>query len=85
MTEGGKNPIKKTGDHNWDTERMQFQKEQGNVSRGSDYINMKSKANEVKEALGESRGGDRKIISTDSPPILDDGSRHKSPQKGDNS
>ena len=32
MTEGGKDVIKKTGDHNWDMERMQFQKEQGNVS-----------------------------------------------------
>lgn len=64
---------------------MQFQKEQGNIASGSDYINRNSKANEVKEALGDSRNGDRKITNTDSAPILDDSSRHKSPQKDDNS
>ena len=58
MTEGGKNTTKKTGDHNWDMERMQFQKEQGNVSSGTDYINRNSKGNDVKEALGDSRSGD---------------------------
>jgi len=81
-----KNPIKKTADHIWDTERMQFQKEQGNISSGSDYINRNSKANEVKETLGDSRNGDRKKTNTDSPPILDDSSsRHKSPQNENNS
>jgi hypothetical protein len=28
MTEGGKKAIKKTGDHNWDMERMQCEKDQ---------------------------------------------------------
>ena len=64
---------------------MQFQKEQGNISSGSDYINRNSKANEVKEASGDSRNGDRKITNTDNAPILDDSSRHKSTHKDDNS
>jgi hypothetical protein len=85
MTEGGKNTIKKKGDHNWDMERMQFQKAQGNVSGGTDYINMNSKGNDINGALGDILGGDRQITNTDSTPIPGDGSRHKSPQKGDNS
>jgi hypothetical protein len=39
MTEGGKHAIKKTGDHNWDIGRMQFEKELGNVSDEKDYVN----------------------------------------------
>jgi hypothetical protein len=68
-----------------ETDRIQFQKEQQTVSSVSDYINRNSKANEIKEALGDSRNGERKITNTDSPPILDVNSRHKSPQKDDNS
>ncbi len=85
MTEGGKNAIKKTGDHNWDMERMQFQKERGNVSSGSDYINMNSNANDVNEAEGDSRGGGcyGQRTNTDSNSIADDGSLHKRPQKED--
>jgi hypothetical protein len=52
MTEGGKNAIKKTGDHNWDMERMQFQKEQGNVSSENDYVNRERKTSNVQEAMG---------------------------------
>jgi hypothetical protein len=43
MTEGGKDAIKKTGDHNWDMERMQFQKERGNVSGENDYVGNKGR------------------------------------------
>jgi hypothetical protein len=52
MTEGGKNAIKKTGDHNWDMERMQFQKEQGNVSSENDYVNRERKTSNVQESMG---------------------------------
>jgi hypothetical protein len=55
MTEGGKKAIKKTGDPNWDMERMQSEKVQGNISSGSDYVNMNSKIEDVKAALGNSR------------------------------
>lgn len=43
MTEGGKDAIKKTGDHNWHMERMQFQKERGNVSGENDYVGSKGR------------------------------------------
>jgi hypothetical protein len=54
MTEGRKKAIKKTDDHNWDMERMQSEKEQGNISSGSDYVDMNSKVEDVKAALGNS-------------------------------
>ena len=42
MTEGGKDVIKKTGDHNWDLERMQSQKGPGNVSGENEYVNLET-------------------------------------------
>jgi len=56
MTEGGKDAIKKTGDHNWDMERMQFQKERGNVSGENDYVNLETKAGRVQEEMGSKNG-----------------------------
>jgi hypothetical protein len=41
MTEGGKDVIRKTEDHNWDMKRMQFEKERANVSDEKDYVNAK--------------------------------------------
>ena len=64
MTEEGKDAIKKTGDHNWDMERMQFQKEQGKVSSENDYVNIKSKADNVHETIGGSSDGVELITST---------------------
>jgi hypothetical protein len=51
MREGRKKAIKKTGDHNWDMERMQFEKDNANVSSESDYVNMKTKADDVQMAM----------------------------------
>jgi hypothetical protein len=56
MTEGGKDPIKKRGDHNWDMERMQFEKERGNVSSANDYVNLETKTAGVQEAMGSNSG-----------------------------
>jgi hypothetical protein len=56
MTEGGKDPIKKRGDHNWDMERMQFEKERGNVSSANDYVNLETKTASVQEAMGSNSG-----------------------------
>jgi hypothetical protein len=44
MTEGGRDAKNKTGDHNWDMERMQFQKERGNVLGENDYVSLETKA-----------------------------------------
>lgn len=44
MTQGRKSELNKTGDHNWDMERMQNQKEKGNVSAKQNYVNTKAKA-----------------------------------------
>ena len=41
MTEGGKDVIRKTEDHNWDMKRVQFEKERANVSDEKDYVNAK--------------------------------------------
>ncbi|HEX2169993.1 MAG TPA: hypothetical protein VHF65_06815 [Nitrososphaera sp.] len=54
MKEVGKT-IKKTGDHNWNIERMQSEKDQGELSSGSDYVDMNSKVEDVKAALSISR------------------------------
>jgi hypothetical protein len=56
MTEGGKDPIKKRGDHNRDMERMQFEKERGNVSSANDYVNLETKTASVQEAMGSNSG-----------------------------
>ncbi|MDQ3851275.1 MAG: hypothetical protein M3299_00400 [Thermoproteota archaeon] len=58
MTEGGKDALKKTGDHNWDMERMQFQKDQGNVSGENDYVNLETKTSRVQEAMGSKNGNE---------------------------
>jgi|ERR671918_710962 hypothetical protein len=63
LTEGGSDAIKKTGDHNWDMERMQFQKERGNVSGENDYVNLETTADRVQEAMG-SKKGDEPTTST---------------------
>ena len=55
MTEGGKDTIKKTGDHNWDMEGMHFEKERGNFSDEKDYVNSKIMAAKVQEAMGTNK------------------------------
>ena len=55
MTEGGKDTIKKTGDHNWDMEGMQIEKERGNFSDEKDYVNSKIMAAKVQEAMGTNK------------------------------
>ena len=52
---GSKKAIKKTSDHNWNMETMQSEKDQENISSGSDYVDMNSKVEDVKAALGNSR------------------------------
>ena len=56
MTEGGKDAIKKRGDHNWDMERMQFEKQRGNVSSANDYVNLETKTTSVQDAMGRNSG-----------------------------
>jgi hypothetical protein len=59
MIEGGKDAIKKTGDHNWDMETMQFHKQRGNVSGENDYVNLETKpGSSVREAMGSNNGGE---------------------------
>jgi hypothetical protein len=38
-----KSTIKDAGDHNWDMERMQMEKEKGNITSDRDYVNKESK------------------------------------------
>lgn len=64
MTEGGKDAIKKRGDHNGDMERMQFQKQQGNVSVEKDYVNLKMKVGSVQEAV-EINSGNKPTSNSD--------------------
>ena len=45
-----KSAIKNTGDHNWDMERMQVEKDKGNILTDKDYINKESK--DVNTAMG---------------------------------
>ena len=55
MTEGGKKALKQTGDHNWDLERMQFQKDKGNISNEQDYVNKQTKQRDIQAALNRVR------------------------------
>jgi len=70
MTEGGKDAIKKTGDHTWDMERMQFQKERGNVLGENDYVSLETKAGRVQEAMG-SKNFDEPTTSTNNRLLCD--------------
>jgi hypothetical protein len=65
MTQGGKDAIKKARDHNWDMERMQFQKQRGNILGENDYVNLETKAGSVGEAMGV-------IAAVNQQPILKD-------------
>ena len=38
-----KSAIKNTGDHNWDMERMQVEKDKGNILTDRDYVNKETK------------------------------------------
>lgn len=53
MTEGGKKALKQTRDHNWDLERMQFEKDKGNVSSEQDYVNKHAKQRDIQAAMGK--------------------------------
>ena len=64
MTEGGKDTVKKRGDHNWDMERMQFEKEQGNVSSANDYVNYETRSASVQDSMGI-KSGDVPTTGTD--------------------
>ncbi|MDQ3968370.1 MAG: hypothetical protein M3275_08260 [Thermoproteota archaeon] len=63
MTEDGKDAIKKTRDHNWEMERMQFQKQRGNILGENDYVNLETKAGSVGEVMG-SNSGDKSTTNT---------------------
>jgi hypothetical protein len=63
LTEGGSDAIKKTGDHNRDIERIQFQKERGNVSGENDCVNLETTADRVQEAMG-GKNDDESTTST---------------------
>ncbi|HEX6028619.1 MAG TPA: hypothetical protein VFY64_06230 [Nitrososphaeraceae archaeon] len=45
-----KSAIKNTGDHNWDMERMQVEKDKGNILTDRDYVNKEIK--DVDTAMG---------------------------------
>lgn len=45
-----KSAIKNTGDHNWDMERMQVEKDKGNILTDRDYVNKETK--DVDTAMG---------------------------------
>ncbi len=55
MTEGGKKALKQTGDHNWDLERMQFEKDKGNVSSEQDYVNKQTKQREIQADMNKEK------------------------------
>lgn len=45
-----KSAIKNTRDHNWDMERMQVEKDKGNILTDRDYVNKETK--DVDTAMG---------------------------------
>jgi hypothetical protein len=45
-----KSAIKNPGDHNWDMERMQVEKDKGNILTDRDYVNKETK--DVNTAMG---------------------------------
>lgn len=53
-----KSAIKNTGDHNWDMERMQVEKDKGNILTDRDYINKESK--DVNTAMGLQKNNNKK-------------------------
>jgi ABC-type proline/glycine betaine transport system ATPase subunit len=64
MTQGGKDAIKKARDHNWDTERMQFQKQRGNILGENDYVSLETKAGSIREVMGSNSGGGKSTTNT---------------------
>ena len=55
MIQGRKSALMQTGDHNLDLERMQFEKDKGNILRKDDYVNEETKADDAKLALGQKK------------------------------
>ena len=55
MTEGGKKALKQARDHNWDLERMQFEKDKGNVSSEQDYVNKQTKQREIQADMNKEK------------------------------
>lgn len=54
MTQGGKKSASETGDHNWDLERMQYEKDRGHIpGKEQDYVNKKTKGDRVYSAMGK--------------------------------
>jgi hypothetical protein len=54
MTQGRKNAVSKTGDHNLDIERMQYEKDKGNIpATERDYVNKETKTADVYSAMGK--------------------------------
>jgi hypothetical protein len=74
----------KIGDHIWNTEKMQLQKEQRNASSASACINMRSKTANIKRVLGDKQGDNGRITITDRISILCDGSHQQSQQEEKN-
>lgn len=62
MTEGGKKALKQTGDHIWGLERMQFEKDKGNISNEQDYVNKQTKQRDIQAALNRVRTIKRESI-----------------------
>jgi hypothetical protein len=50
--------IKNTGDHNWDMERMQVEKDKGNILTDKDYVNKESK--DANTAMGLHKNNNNK-------------------------
>ena len=53
-----KSAIKNTGDHNWDMERMQVEKDKGNILTDRDYVNKETK--DVNTAMGLQKNNNNK-------------------------
>lgn len=53
MTEGGKDVIKKTGDRNWDMERMQLRKNEGTFQAKMTMLTWKQRQLESKKRRAE--------------------------------
>ena len=70
----------KIGDHIWNTEKMQLQKQQRNASSASACINRRSKTANIKRVLGDNG----RITITDRISILSDDSHQQNQQEEKN-
>jgi hypothetical protein len=53
MVQWRKSALKQTVGHNLDLERIQFEKDKGNILRKHDYVNKETKTDDANLALGQ--------------------------------